>query len=228
MKSDWTVACGVDDPTVALPWHNADRSLRFLDLRAMPEAIDQIPEAPAIRALQQRCAAGIDWTARCSPSNATCGAIPPISSMRRTFPSNVRSQAQLHRPASIDGLFRNFEALRICRAQAPNWRKAFQLQLRAVSRCFAVRTFFPRRLSPRRSLEQRIPDRLRLRCISGEYARIACRGRQRPPLYWPSSASDCYLGNGLQTLRHFGYFNRSKLQWKKRGRVAQSDRAPAF
>lgn len=30
---------------VVLPWHNADKSLRYIDLRTAPEAISQIPEA---------------------------------------------------------------------------------------------------------------------------------------------------------------------------------------
>lgn len=45
MHSDWTVACGSDDPEVVIPWSGKDPSLRFVDLRQSPEALHQIPEA---------------------------------------------------------------------------------------------------------------------------------------------------------------------------------------
>lgn len=45
MHADWTVACGADDPEVVVPWAGKDESLRYVDLRAMPDAIREIPEA---------------------------------------------------------------------------------------------------------------------------------------------------------------------------------------
>ena len=45
MHSDWTVACGSDDPEVVIPWAGKDPSLRFVDLRQSPEALCQISEA---------------------------------------------------------------------------------------------------------------------------------------------------------------------------------------
>jgi hypothetical protein len=45
MHADWTVACGADDPKVVVPWAGKDESLRYVDLRAMPDAIHEIPEA---------------------------------------------------------------------------------------------------------------------------------------------------------------------------------------
>jgi hypothetical protein len=45
MHADWTVACGADDPEVVVPWNGKDESLRYVDLRAMPDAIYEIPEA---------------------------------------------------------------------------------------------------------------------------------------------------------------------------------------
>jgi hypothetical protein len=45
VHSDWTVACGSDDPEVVIPWSGKDPSLRFVDLRQSPEALCQIPEA---------------------------------------------------------------------------------------------------------------------------------------------------------------------------------------
>lgn len=70
MDCDWTVACGVGDAVVVLPWHNADGSLRFIDLRERPDAIDQIPEArlyPALANALRRCNLpnGNIFTAKC-------------------------------------------------------------------------------------------------------------------------------------------------------------------
>jgi hypothetical protein len=42
---------------VVLPWHNADKSLRYIDLRTAPDAIGQIPEAakyPCVAAALRR------------------------------------------------------------------------------------------------------------------------------------------------------------------------------
>ncbi|MGC1781721.1 MAG: hypothetical protein WA708_04310 [Acidobacteriaceae bacterium] len=57
MESDWTVACGADDPMVVVPWRNAHNSLRYLDLRVVPEAINHVPEArqyPCVAAALRR------------------------------------------------------------------------------------------------------------------------------------------------------------------------------
>lgn len=57
MDADWTIACAADDPVVAIPWSNASGTLAFIDLRARPQAIDEIPEArqyPAIAAALRR------------------------------------------------------------------------------------------------------------------------------------------------------------------------------
>lgn len=57
MQADWSVACGADDPVVVVPWSemtghasghasgDASGSLRYVDLRKTPTAIDQITEA---------------------------------------------------------------------------------------------------------------------------------------------------------------------------------------
>lgn len=45
MQADWSVACGANDPTVIIPWQDVTGALRYIDLRTMPAAIDQIPEA---------------------------------------------------------------------------------------------------------------------------------------------------------------------------------------
>lgn len=74
MDSDWTVACGAGDPIVVLPWNNVDRSLFFIDLRAHPETLDEIPEArqyPALaNALHHWNRAGSSvFTAKCDVWN---------------------------------------------------------------------------------------------------------------------------------------------------------------
>ena len=45
MQSDWTVACAANDPDIVIPWAGKDPSLRFVDLRQTPEALQEIPEA---------------------------------------------------------------------------------------------------------------------------------------------------------------------------------------
>jgi len=70
MQSDWSVACGPDDPTVAVPWAGAEATLRYIDLREAPDRIEEIPEAvlyPCIHAAL-RCWNSPDspyFTAKC-------------------------------------------------------------------------------------------------------------------------------------------------------------------
>lgn len=45
MQADWSVECGADDPVVVLPWQSEDGSLRYVDLRLAPAAMEQISEA---------------------------------------------------------------------------------------------------------------------------------------------------------------------------------------
>ena len=57
MHSDWTVACAADDPEIVIPWSGKNPSLRFIDLRQSPEAIQEIPEAaeyPCVAAALRR------------------------------------------------------------------------------------------------------------------------------------------------------------------------------
>lgn len=51
MHAEWQVECGADDPVVVVPWSGPDTS--FVDLRAHPHAIDEIPEAEAHPPLMQ-------------------------------------------------------------------------------------------------------------------------------------------------------------------------------
>ena len=45
MDADWSVECGADDPTLAVPWHSDDGSLRYYDLRSRPELLLYVDEA---------------------------------------------------------------------------------------------------------------------------------------------------------------------------------------
>lgn len=45
MQSDWSVACGADDPTVVIPWTCEDGSIHYIDLRESPAMVDEISEA---------------------------------------------------------------------------------------------------------------------------------------------------------------------------------------
>ena len=38
MLSDWSAACGADDPVVVVPWASPDGALRWVDLRDDPDA----------------------------------------------------------------------------------------------------------------------------------------------------------------------------------------------
>ena len=52
MHAEWTAACGTDDPVIVIPWSDPDGSARFIDLRAEPFDVAEIPEAedyPALR-----------------------------------------------------------------------------------------------------------------------------------------------------------------------------------
>jgi len=51
MHAEWQVECGADDPVVVVPWSGPDTS--FVDLRAHPDSIEEIPEADAHPPLMQ-------------------------------------------------------------------------------------------------------------------------------------------------------------------------------
>jgi hypothetical protein len=45
MLSEWNAECSADSPTLVVPWADADGPARFIDLRAEPYDIAEIPEA---------------------------------------------------------------------------------------------------------------------------------------------------------------------------------------
>ena len=45
MHADWTVACAADDPWVVVPWSSKDATICYIDLRAAPGRLNEIPEA---------------------------------------------------------------------------------------------------------------------------------------------------------------------------------------
>jgi hypothetical protein len=45
MLSDWTAECSADAPTLIVPWSDPDGTAHFIDLRAHPYEIAEIPEA---------------------------------------------------------------------------------------------------------------------------------------------------------------------------------------
>ena len=70
MYAEWTAECGSDDPMIVIPWADPDGTARFVDLRAEPFDIAEIPEAedhPAIRrALRSLNASGSGFfTSKC-------------------------------------------------------------------------------------------------------------------------------------------------------------------
>lgn len=51
MLSEWSAECGADDPVVVVPWASPDGTLRWIDLRDDPDALDSISEADEFPAL---------------------------------------------------------------------------------------------------------------------------------------------------------------------------------
>ena len=45
MLMEWNTACGPDDPVLVVPWTSPDETLRWIDLRSDPDALDEIAEA---------------------------------------------------------------------------------------------------------------------------------------------------------------------------------------
>ena len=45
MLMEWSTACGPDDPVLVVPWSSPDGTLRWVDLRSDPDALDDISEA---------------------------------------------------------------------------------------------------------------------------------------------------------------------------------------
>ena len=51
MLADWSAECSADDPHLVIPWSDPESSARFIDLRAEPYDIAEIPEADHYPAL---------------------------------------------------------------------------------------------------------------------------------------------------------------------------------
>jgi hypothetical protein len=51
MLADWTAECSADDPTLVVPWSDPNSDAHFIDLRAEPYDIAEIPEAEHYPAL---------------------------------------------------------------------------------------------------------------------------------------------------------------------------------
>ena len=76
MLFDWSAECSADDPVLVVPWEDPSSTLRFIDLREDPYAIDSIPEAEAYPALQHalrslNAARSPLFTAKCDVWNAS-------------------------------------------------------------------------------------------------------------------------------------------------------------
>lgn len=70
MLMEWTTECGPEDPVLVVPWSSADGSLRWVDLRSDPDALDEITEAdghpPLLAALRSlNSARSPVFTAKC-------------------------------------------------------------------------------------------------------------------------------------------------------------------
>ena len=70
MLMEWSTACGPDDPVLVVPWASTDGALRWVDLRADLDALDEIAEAdehpPLLAALRSLNAARSPvFTAKC-------------------------------------------------------------------------------------------------------------------------------------------------------------------
>ena len=79
MLADWSAECSADDPHLVIPWSDPGSSARFIDLRAEPYDIAEIPEAdhyPALgRALRALNATRSPFlTAKCDAWQLIAGA----------------------------------------------------------------------------------------------------------------------------------------------------------
>ena len=57
METDWSVACGADDPIVVVPWSDENESIRYIDLRDASGRVNEIAEAveyPSLAAALRR------------------------------------------------------------------------------------------------------------------------------------------------------------------------------
>lgn len=45
MLMEWSTACGPEDPVLVVPWSSPDGTVRWVDLRSDPDALDEIVEA---------------------------------------------------------------------------------------------------------------------------------------------------------------------------------------
>jgi hypothetical protein len=45
VTATWAIAFGAESPVLAVPWHDDDGRIAYIDLRAQPERIGEIPEA---------------------------------------------------------------------------------------------------------------------------------------------------------------------------------------
>ena len=68
MECEFSVELGSDDPTLAVPWRSPDGSIAYVDLRAYPDAICDLPEVhsfPELREILLALNTGESATAKC-------------------------------------------------------------------------------------------------------------------------------------------------------------------
>jgi len=53
MLAEWTAECGPDDPVLVVPWSDPASGARFVNLRAEPYDLAEVPEADAYPALRR-------------------------------------------------------------------------------------------------------------------------------------------------------------------------------
>jgi hypothetical protein len=102
VETDWSVECAADDPTVAVPWASADKSIFYIDLRDSPDRVNEIPEAVRHTCL---AAALLRWNERdASLFTAKCDAWNYRSDM---FDANDLEGFDYARGSYIDLLAKN-------------------------------------------------------------------------------------------------------------------------
>ena len=70
MHATWAISLGADSPVLTVPWQDATGRVEYVDLRARPDRIEDIPEArenpPLAKVLERLNAPGSPWaTAKC-------------------------------------------------------------------------------------------------------------------------------------------------------------------
>lgn len=133
MEAGWSVALGVDDPSIVVPWAasvgDSRRTCRFIDLRLNPDLIDEIEEAQSgpLRSALLRLNAGAShlWTAKCDVWATSAEAFDP-------YEMDAEPEETAFGSGSYIDLLPRAAGVRACFAQQERWMRTVTGRLRAT------------------------------------------------------------------------------------------------